>query len=73
MAQQTAVKWLLQQLILNGTIRLTYTEHPMYKELSNKAKEMEKQQIIDAWQNAIQDTNYNILDGEDYYNETYKQ
>jgi hypothetical protein len=48
MAQQTAVEWLLQRLILNGTIRLTYTEHPIYKELSEQAKEIEKQQIIDA-------------------------
>jgi transcriptional regulator with PAS, ATPase and Fis domain len=72
MAQQTAVEWLLQRLILNGTIRLTYTEHPMYKELSKQAKEMEKQQIEAAWKRGDGEHD-KVADklAKQYYTETY--
>jgi hypothetical protein len=72
MAQQTAVGWLLQRLILNGTIRLTYTEHPIYKELSKQAKEMEKQQIEAAHKNGdgVYDEVADKL-AKQYYTKTY--
>ena len=59
--KQTAVEWLLEEL-LKG-----YFEQ---QQISIKqAKQMEKQQIIDAY-----DVQWveNIKNGEDYYNETFK-
>ena len=46
MAQQTAVNWLIKNLMLNGLIRLTQDQHSLYKELTEQAKEMDKQQKI---------------------------
>jgi hypothetical protein len=56
--RETAIKWLLEELD-NG--------RHITDELINKAKEMEKQQIIDAveW-------DYKSNMGEVYYNATYK-
>jgi len=72
MAQQTAVEWLLQRLILNGTIRLTYTEHPVYKELSKQAKELEMEQMrkcASFWRGKENEIEKPIFD--QYYTETY--
>jgi hypothetical protein len=58
----TAVEWLAQQLQVG-------------KELStvlSQAKEMEKQQIIDAYIEGYS-SNLNEGDSEKYYNETYKK
>jgi transcriptional regulator with PAS, ATPase and Fis domain len=49
MAQQTAVEWFTERMILNGYLFLTQEEHTLYKELKQQAKEMEKQQIEEAW------------------------
>jgi len=81
MAQQTAVEWLLQRLILNGTIRLTYTQHPTYKELSIQAKEMEKEQMIKFANDFVDDCDkrsvsfYYLphLTPEEFYTETYRK
>jgi TRAP-type C4-dicarboxylate transport system substrate-binding protein len=55
--KQTAVEWLVEQ----------YTQGNYSWEVYDKAKEMEKQQIIDAYdQGDIQ-----LVNGEQYYNETY--
>jgi hypothetical protein len=59
--QQTAVDWLVQQLRNNENIRWRGTR---LIELAEQAKEMEKEQIIDAcWAGGD--------DGEQYYNETF--
>lgn len=61
--KQTAVEWLIEQLHIG-------------KELSTvirQAKAMEKQQIIDAYQNVLFDEDGNLLTAEQYYNETFKQ
>ena len=44
MTQQTAVEWLLNNLLINGLLRLTKDEHKLYKELKEQAKVMEKEQ-----------------------------
>ena len=44
MTQQTAVEWLIKNFMLNGLIRLTKDEHNLYKELTDLAKQMEKEQ-----------------------------
>jgi len=63
--KQTAVEWLLDNLPLT----ISYIE--FYEEIE-KAKEMEKQQIKDAyrigWINYLPN-----VDSEQYYNETFKQ
>jgi hypothetical protein len=67
--QQTAVK-LLQQIALTRDLNLADFE---------QAKEMEKEQIIEAFEIGIQSEffhqtfNAPCKDGEQYYTETYKQ
>ena len=60
--QQTAVEWLVEQLKdMEYDLRLI-------PNTIEKAKEMEKQQIIKAYEN----TNSMAMYGEQYYNETFK-
>jgi len=54
----TAVEWLMENL---------HTAKDPFKQ----AKEMEKQQIIDAWDNGCEDDGI-IDNAEQYYNETFK-
>jgi hypothetical protein len=66
--KQTAVEWLVEQ-ITNGTLHT--------KELISQAKEMEKQQIIEAHGNKLRKSRGTInceewVGGIDYYNETFK-
>lgn len=80
MKQQTAVEWIineLRQLAFNkeqhlgmGDIRLTQGH---IDELEEQAKQMEKEQILDAIcanQNGLLRRN-TILEAKQYYNETY--
>ena len=63
MKRQTAVEWLVDELILEG--------FNVPKVFYDKAKEMEKEQIIEAY---YYDPNCDEIkdDGEQYYNETYE-
>ena len=70
--KQTAVDWLIKQLHPTISIRLS---DAYIEELIEKAKEMEKQQIIDAHikgHNAPSSTIKNY-DAEQYYNKQYKK
>lgn len=63
MSKQTAVEWLWEQM----------DDLIIYKRfihLLEKAKAMEKEQIVDAVDGFPLDKRH--LDGEQYYNETYK-
>jgi len=66
--KQTAVEWLYLQLIKNPKTP--------WNDILQQAKEMEKEQIIDAWQNGIYNcgefNNPTIISGKQYYNETFK-
>jgi hypothetical protein len=71
--QQTAVEWYAEEAMrleikkTKGNISV----YQMLNELSNvlnQAKEMEKEQIIKAYEN----TNSMAMYGEQYYNETFK-
>ena len=71
--KMTAVEWLIEELrgahvkgdfIFNGVIT---------SELIEQAKEMEKQQIVDAWNNGFEENRPYVDHSEDYYNETFKQ
>jgi len=77
---KTAVEWLIQQIEKDSDI-IFYDRnlHP-YQEYIEQAKAMEKQQIIEACnviQNSIELTDdkkgFFVLDGEHYYNETFKK
>jgi len=59
--KQTAVEWLEQNLFLDDN----------WKRIFEKAKEMEKEQIIEAY---YYEPNCNEIkdDGEEYYKEIYK-
>ena len=64
----TAIEWLIDQIDNKGKWR---------NEVLNQAKEMEKQQIIDAHGSKLKKsrgvTNYEYwYTGEQYYNETFK-
>jgi|LakMenEpi03Aug12_release.lakeMendotaPanAssembly.Ray.scaffolds.fasta_scaffold2272890_1 hypothetical protein len=72
--KQTAVEWLICELIEYGLMHKDILpSHPIFK----KAKEMEKQQIIDAYMGGTaQFANDARIDypktPEQYYNETFK-
>lgn len=69
--KKTAVEWLVECLNLDET-------SPNYNKFTiEKAKEMEKQQIVEAHGTQLKKskgvTNYEYwLNGEQYYNETFK-
>ena len=62
--KQTAVEWLEQHFFLDDN----------WKRIFEQVKEMEKEQIIDAFQDSrILSITNNCNSGNQYYNETYKQ
>ena len=60
--KQTAVEWLLEELVKG--------DFDYQQNVIKQAKEMEKQQIVDAYDVQWVDI---IENGEDYYNETFKK
>ena len=64
MKQQTAVKYLIEQLFPKAL-----SEEQYYH--IEKAKEMEKEQIVNSWDLSRRDIDY-LANGEQYYNETFK-
>jgi len=68
MAQQTAVEWLINKIYMV----IPNEERNFLEGLKEQAKQMEKEQIVQA---ACYDPfleNLSKLEGEKYYNETYK-
>ena len=61
-SKQTALEWLIEQCPRIETIVAT--------SVLKQAKEIEKEQIKDAWLNSLTKGDYNSA--EDYYNETFK-
>ena len=74
--KQTAVEWLHNQLHLN--ISLYQDEWQIIEGLMEQAKEMEKEQILESYKHGqnngymYRDGNSNIIQAEQYYNETFK-
>lgn len=74
--KQTAVGWLEMQLgskIADANIRISARK---FFELINQAKEMEKDQIIDAYKEGMGNVDGWIVDENglrQYYNETFKK
>ena len=67
--KQTAVEWFAEKIGHNSLMGLVE-----YNELFEQAKEMEKEQIINAYETAMETDIYNepLKIGKDYYNETFK-
>jgi len=64
--KQTAVEWLAKELTLPE-----YGDNPQWVlQVIQKAKEMEKEQIENAFENGMNAVNIHNL--EQYYNETFK-
>jgi effector-binding domain-containing protein len=62
----TAIEWLVEQLEGDDAMIARVIGLKKYNEIYKKAKEMEKQQIIDALHY------FGIENAEQYYNETFK-
>jgi len=67
MKKQTAVEWLISQLNKKGFAQVVTDEE------IDQAKEMERQQIIDAYVDGrCHYRDKKIISAEQYYNETFK-
>ena len=60
--KQTAVEWLVERLLVDCV--------PLTQRDIDKAKQIEKEQIVHAYNYTV--LNLRTKDGEQYYNETYK-
>jgi hypothetical protein len=74
---QTALEWLIEQLTrLFNQLEIGEIQIDEYKYYLNlileQAKEMEKQQIIDAWSNGYDEEDRATSNPFNYYNETFK-
>jgi hypothetical protein len=69
-SNQTAVEWLIEQLTPSISLQQKHID-----ELKEKAKAMEKRQIIDSYSIGVSDEGRNTIhteaNAEQYYNETY--
>ena len=65
--KQTAVEWLVEQVNLD-CLNSVFIK----PDLIQQAKEMEKEQIIDAYNQGSYDMADKVYNPERYYNETYK-
>ena len=67
--KQTAVEWLLNE------IDMQYPEINLRRKewMVDKAKEMEKGQIKDAYESGVWDVGCRNSDSKKYYNETYEK
>ena len=67
--KHTAVEWLLENLITEPYSEKDFKHN---SECWDKAKEMEKEQIINAYYQGDADSDNIHVDAEQYYNETFK-
>ena len=70
--KQTAVEWLGKELESYGDPQFCKIEWDQLDSLIEQAKEMEKEQIMDAYEAAEKDCGKDFLHGDLYYHETYK-
>ena len=71
--KQTAVEWLEDELAKNIKQIVEQRDYILIESLFKQAKQMEKEQIIDAYNDGIEYeiSIYSTKDAEQYYNETY--
>ena len=66
----TAVEWLVEQLTAIGQLEIPKGSN-VITSIIEQAKEMEKQQIIDAWEDG--QNSFPTINAKKYYNETYNK
>jgi len=66
----TAVEWLEMEIV---KLEKDYAIPGKLYELSEQAKEMEKQQIVKAYEDGSYDSPLRVGDKEQYYNEKFKK
>ena len=71
MAQQTAVEWLEEELADKLKLIVLNNDYGLMEKIFQKAKTMEKEQIMTAFKYGKINNNKNWAD--EYYNETFKQ
>ena len=67
--KQTAVEWLVEQMLVNNYINKNQYDN-CNSWLTDEAKEMEKQQIVDAWEDG--QNSFPTINAEKYYKEQFK-
>jgi hypothetical protein len=67
----TAIEWLVEQLEGDDAIIARVIGLKKYNEIYKKAKEMEKQQMLEFWNGGIDCTEGGVC-FDQYYNEQYK-
>jgi len=68
--KQTAVEFLVDKLSYTTSDGIIISHHKFINKLVQQAKEMEKEQIKDAYNFGIKDEY--VIGAEQYYNETFK-
>ena len=68
--KQTAVEWLVKKLSYRQSDGTIISHHSIITKLVEQAKEMEKDQIIKAYEYTAAETSHY---GEQYYNETFNK
>jgi hypothetical protein len=76
MKKQTALDWYIEQnfnnIVQRETQQISQDEYVIsYNNLLNQAKQMEKEQIEEAYNDGAEERHNNPVNGEDYYTETY--
>jgi len=73
MEKQTAVEWLRKELETIPNYSAFYTNNYQWIDsIMNEAKEMEKEQIFDAWNNGFREFYDGSSTPEEYYKKTFK-
>jgi len=71
--KQTAVEYLLEEFsAIIGRVNFTVTQDLFIRDAVIKAKEMEKEQIMEAFEDG-NEQGFLCKEGIEYYNETYKK
>jgi hypothetical protein len=75
---KTAVEWLQQEVILQTNLPLNLENVLVFNKLIEQANKMFEEQIMDAYEHGqnngymYRDGNSNIIQAQQYYNETFK-
>jgi hypothetical protein len=69
---KTAVEWLVEEMFKQGYLNDKPLTVANINYFANIAKEMEKEQIMNAFEAAEKDCGKDFLHGDLYYNETFK-
>lgn len=70
---QTAVEWLVRQLNNEFISEVFLHRWSEVSGIIDKAKQMEKDQIMNSWAHGVAEINDSQKTAEQYYNETYKK